>query len=419
MSYVHERHHMSSTRLVVSAVFLCLILALSSAGRCTDVLQIHCLDVGQGDCTLIISPAGGTFLFDAGYNGQGNSTVLPYLQSLGLTGLDYISCSHYHADHIGGIDEVVNSIGIDSVRVAVLDRGWSYTTVTYQSYASAVATKRTSIYDGQVVDLGGGVTVTCLGLNGNGLISAPFDDKEENDMCVALLVEYGSFRFFVAGDLSGVNSSYYRDIETSISAEAGDVDVYRVDHHGSSSNTNYNLVSNLSPEVSIISCGSNSYGHPTQTVINRLVSGGSYIYQTHTGDGGTIPQGDGEVVNDDVIIEVGSSSYTINNDRTYPLDNSGVGIAGDARWFRTYPNPFSSSATLSFSVPRGEVAGVEIYDVRGRLVRLFPAFEASGDVQSVIWDGRSMDGNEVPAGLYFVRVASEPVVAGQKVVKCQ
>jgi len=124
-------------------------------------------------------------------------------------------------------------------------------------------------------------------------------------------------------------------------------------------------------------------------------------------------------VNGDVIVEVDVSSYTINNDRTYPLDNSGVGIAGDAHWFRTYPNPFSSSATLSFSVQRGEVAGIEIYDVRGRLVRLFPAFEATGDVQSVIWDGRSMDGNEVAAGLYFVRVASEPVVAGHKVVKCQ
>lgn len=414
---MRQRRLISSTRPVISAVFLSLILALPSAGLSTGVLQIHCLDVGQGDCTLIISPAGGTFLFDAGYNGQGNAAVIPHLQSLGFEGLDYVSCSHYHADHIGGIDEVVNYIGIDSVRVSVLDRGWSYTTLTYQDYASAVAPKRTTIYDGQVVDLGGGAAVTCLGLNGNGLISAPFDDKEENDMCVALLVEYGSFRFFVAGDLSGVNSSYYRDIETSISAEAGDVDIYRVDHHGSSSNTNSNLVNSLSPEVSIISCGSNSYGHPTQTVINRLVSAGSYIYQTHTGDGGTIPPGDGEVVNDDIIIEVGTSSYTINNDRTYPLDTSGAEIAEDVRWFRTYPNPFSSSATLSFSIPRGETAGIEIYDVMGRLVALFPAFEATGEVQSITWDGRSLEGKEAPAGLYFVRISSEPVAAVRKVIK--
>ena len=414
---MRTRDRRLSGNLLILLAFAGLALAWAATGSCSDVLEIHCLDVGQGDCTLIISPTGGTFLFDAGYNGKGTSTVVPHLQGLGITGLDYISCSHYHADHIGGIDEVVNSIGIDSVRVSVLDRGWSYTTLTYEDYADAVAPKRTTISNDQVVDLGGGVKVTCLGLNGNGILSPPFDNKEENDMCVALLVEYGSFKFFVAGDLSGVNSSYYHDIETSISAEAGDVDVYRVDHHGSSSNTNANLVANLSPEVSVISCGTNSYGHPTQTIIDRLVAADSYIYQTHTGSGGTIPSGEGEVVNDHVVIVVGGASYTINNDRTYPLESSGVEIAGEGLWVRTYPNPFSSSTTLSFSVPGNGVAGIEIYDVRGRLVELFPSFETSGDQQSIVWDGRSLNGREAAPGLYFVRVSSEPVAVTHKVIK--
>lgn len=413
---MHERCRLLAGTLLIFTLSALLILALPAPGRASGALEIHCLDVGQGDCTLIISPTGGTLLFDAGYNGKGTSTVLPRLSSLGLTALDYISCSHYHADHIGGIDEVVNSLGIDSVRVAALDRGWSYTTQTYQSYASAVASKRTTIYDGQVVDLGGGVTVTCIAVNGNGQVSAPFDD-EENDYSVSLLVEYGSFDFFVAGDLSGVNSSYYTDIETSASSDAGDVDVYRVDHHGSSSNTNSNLVSNLAPEVAIISCGSNSYGHPTQTVIDRLVSADSYIYQTHDGSGGTIPPGSGEVVNGHIIIEVTTTSYTINDDRTYPLESSGVEIAGDAMWFQAYPNPFSSSTTLSFSIPRGETAGIEIYDVTGRLVNVFPALRISGDAQAVTWDGRSAAGDEASAGLYFIRISSEPGSVTHKVVK--
>ena len=168
----------------------CLAL-LAAVGHATN-LKIHCIDVDQGDCTLIVSPTGGTFLFDAGWNGKGNSVVIPYLQGLGLTALDYVGASHYHADHIGGLDEVVNFLGIDSVRVAVLDRGWSYTTITYGDYADAVAPKRTTITDGQVIDLGGGTTVTCLGVNGNGELSPPFDDKyDENDLSVALLVEYG------------------------------------------------------------------------------------------------------------------------------------------------------------------------------------------------------------------------------------
>jgi beta-lactamase superfamily II metal-dependent hydrolase len=295
------------------ALGLAVVSFLGLGSPCRADLEIHCLDVGQGDCTLIISPTGGTLLFDAGINGQGNGTVIPYLQGLGIDALDYVSCSHYHVDHIGGIDEVVNSLGIDSVRVAVLDRGWSYTTQTYESYSAAVAPKRTTIYDGQVIDLGGGVTVTCVAVNGNGELSPPYED-EENDYCVSLLVEYGDFEFFVAGDLSGVNSSYYHDIESSIVPEVGDIEVYRVDHHGSSSNSNATLVSTLQPEVSIISVGNNSYGHPTQTVINRLISYGSYIYQTELGSGGTIPPGDGEVVGGHVIIRVNSGEYTVDGD---------------------------------------------------------------------------------------------------------
>jgi beta-lactamase superfamily II metal-dependent hydrolase len=414
---VHKRQHPSCSKCFIIAVSLAFAVVLGLAGPGYSGLTIHCIDVGQGDCTLIVSPTGGTFLFDAGDNGRGNSVVIPYLQSLGFTGLDYISCSHYHADHIGGIDEVVNWMGIDSVRVAVLDRGWSYTTKTYQSYAAAVAAKRTTMTDGAVIDLGGGVTVTCLGLNGNGILSPPFDDQEENDMCIALLVEYADFDFFVAGDLSGVNSSYYHDIETSISAEAGDVDVYRVDHHGSASNTNSNLVSNLSPEVSIISCGNNSYGHPTQTVINRLVSADSYIYQTELGDGGTIPYGDGEVVGGHIVIEVNSTAYTINSDKSYPLESSGVEIAEQTLPFRAYPNPFASSTTVSFSLPVGEKADIGIYDVTGRLVRLFPGIEASGEVETVLWDGSSIDGRETASGLYFVRISSPLGGATRKVVK--
>jgi len=412
---MQKRYNLSPGLLIVLALSACALVALPGPALSSGSLEIHCLDVGQGDCTLIISPTGGTFLFDAGDNGKGTSTVLPHLSSLGLTALDYISSSHYHADHIGGIDEVVASLGIDSVRVAVLDRAWSYTTQTYNSYAAAVAAKRTTIYDGQVIDLGGGVTVTCLGVNGNGQLSPPYDD-EENDYCVALLVQYGAFDFFVAGDLSGVNSSYYHDIETSVSAEAGEVEVYQVDHHGSSSNSNATMVSNLSPEVSIISVGTNSYGHPTQTVINRLVSADSYIYQTHTGSGGTIPAGSGEIVNGHIIIEVTATSYSVNGD-DYPLSGAGVEIAGDAMWVASYPNPFAYSTTLSFSIPGGTSAGVGIYDVAGRLVKSLPTAGFSGDVQSVVWDGRSADGREASAGFYFIRITSEPGAMTHKVIK--
>jgi beta-lactamase superfamily II metal-dependent hydrolase len=404
-----------SILLSAVAVGLCTLLAL--APHCRAGLEIHIIDVAQGDCTLIVSPTGGTFLFDAGTNGKGNTVVYPYMQSLGLDALDYIGASHYHMDHIGGIDDVVDNIGIDSVRVAVLDRGWSYTTQTYQDYASTVAAKRTTITDGQVIDLGGGVSITCLGVNGNGELSPPFEDSyDENDLCVSLLVEYGDFDFFVAGDLSGVNSSYYNDIESSIAPEAGDVDIYRVDHHGSSSNSNTTLVSTLSPEVSIISVGNNSYGHPTQTVINRLISYDSYIYQTELGDGGTIPPGDGEVVNGHIVIEVDGGQYTVNGD-VYQMGSSGVEIVQEPSAFRAFPNPFIRETTFRLSIPAGQKARVEVFDVKGRLVNAFGMPSSADGICVIGWDGRSARGETVTPGVYFVRIAGPAVSLSQKVVK--
>jgi beta-lactamase superfamily II metal-dependent hydrolase len=409
---------MAKYRSIGALALMLGLLVLLGAGQSQAQLSIHCLDVGQGDCTLVVSPTGGTLLFDGGTNGKGSGVVLPYMAGLGLTALDYVSCSHYHMDHIGGLDEVVNSIGIDSVRVAVLDRGWSYTTQTYNSYANAVAAKRTTILDQQVIDLGGGVTVTCVTVNGNGTLSAPFtsDYYDENDLCVGLLVEYENFEFFVGGDLSGVNSSSYTDIETPTAPDVGDIDIYRVDHHGSSSNSNSTFVSSLDAEVAIISVGSNSYGHPTQTVLNRLVSYGSYIYQTEEGSGGTIPSGEGEVVNGHVVIEVFPGYFTVDGD-FYDNGLSGVEVAGQPVSFEISPNPFFGETTFYLSGTGSRDLNLEIYDVQGRLVNMLSAAGTGQAEQALTWDGRTIAGSPVAPGVYFVRLKGTVGDSPKKVVR--
>jgi competence protein ComEC len=306
-----------------------LILAFA-APQASAELSIHVIDVGQADACLIISPAGGTMLIDAGDNGDGSAVVVPYLQNYGLQALDYIVASHYHSDHIGGIDEVVSYLGIDSVRVAVYDRGWSYDTATYTSYAAAVAAKRATIADGQVIDLGGGVTITCVAVNGNGVLSPPFDDTyNENDLSVALVLEYtNGFRFFTGGDLSGRTDGEYIDIETSVGPEVGTVDIYRVDHHGSFTSSNSSFLSRLLPSVSLISLGDyNPYGYVHQEVMDRLIAYGSNVYQTEAGVGATIPPGRGRVVNGDIVVEVDSTFYTVDLTDFYELGDTGLPIS--------------------------------------------------------------------------------------------
>lgn len=247
-------------------------LALCSALPAQD-LDVWFVDVGQGDCTLLRSPTGKTFLYDAGDNGMGSAVVVPFLQSLGLTDVDYVGASHYHADHIGGLDEVWNA-GFRAT--FAYDRGPSNPpgTQSYTDYANTYGATRRTVTPGQVLDLGGGVTLTCLAVEGrlsNGqTVNISGSSQWENSASIAWLVRYGDFELFLGGDLTGGGNGT-TDVESFVAPLAGDVDVLKVNHHGSLTSSNATFVNTLRPEFALFPCGSNNvYGYPKQDVINRL-----------------------------------------------------------------------------------------------------------------------------------------------------
>jgi len=386
----------------------------------SDTLYIHYLDVGQGDATLVVSPTGEIMLVDAGYNGKGESKILPFLEDRSITSLDYIVATHYHADHIGGIDEVIDGLSIDSVGI-VYDRGWSYTTQTYTDYANVVQSIRTTIQDSQVIDLGGGVEVTCVAVNGNAVLDNPFTDPphNENDLCVALKLSYTNFEFFVAGDLSGKNTDYYTDIETSVAPEVGRIEVLQVDHHGSNNNTNQCFLDSLQPQVAIISVGDNPYGHPHPEVIERLEAVPSVIYQTEDGDG--------NVVDGDITIKVCSDSFWVNGDGYA----TSVGVEEDEQTgvipkgfglLQNYPNPFNSSTTICYTIPDRDREGrphrttLKVYNILGQEVGALVGEKQSAGYYQVLWNGRDNSGKDISSGIYFYRLQVGDFVQTRKMV---
>lgn len=279
-------------------------------------LQIHHINVGQGDATLIISPAGKKLLIDAGNTGKGSNVVVPYLNSLGITYLDFIVCSHYHADHLGGLDEVINTFTASKIGV-IYDRGSNAplpTTAAFNEYvAAANATgKRYKIQLGQIIDLGGGVTMKCVATDGYVINygRVPNATSSENNLSIGWLLNYNSFQYFTGGDLGG-ESTYYADNETPLAPQVGDVDAFKINHHGSQYSTNQTFVNTLKPETGFITVGTNTYGHPTQTVLNRLASAKCFMYLTEAGSGGTVPTGSGVVANGNIIIRTTGKSYTV------------------------------------------------------------------------------------------------------------
>ena len=385
------------------SVILIILIILASASLTRASVTIHCLDIGQGDATLIVSSSGQTMLVDAGENGMGSSVIVPYLTSLGIDELDYMIATHYHSDHIGGMDEVYHQKGVSQ---HVYDRGWSYSSAAYDQYAQVVYLKRVTIIENQLIDLGDGVTVTCLGFNGNGVLSSPYNVHDwENEYSITLLVQSGDFDFFVAGDLIGINQSGHRDIESSIAPEAGDIEVYQVNHQCSYTSSNPYFIGNIQPEVAIISVGSNTYGHPHQEILSRLSNAGAFIYQTEIGSGGTLPPEDLRVVNDHIIITTdGYGEYYVDGDQ-YLMDEppSSVPIASRFVLHGNYPNPFNPTTSILFTTQSSGPARLTIFDLTGRCVYAY-RFSAHGGHQSIQWQGANENGTALPSGVYVYRL---------------
>lgn len=235
-------------------------------------LTVVMVNVGQGDGIVVRAPDGTVHVVDAGPDGQGTAAMLPVITNLQPLHWGYAFLTHFHDDHQGGMDEVLSRPFLYAY-----DRGDVRRTNTSQStgnYLTVAGARRRTITVGMVYPLGGGATVRCIAANGdvegNVHVDTTTSAQEENSRSMALRLDYGQFSMWLGGDLTG-GASGTSDVEGPASLACGDVDVYKVDHHGSNTSTSTNLVSRLDPELAIVSAGvGNSYGHPTGTVTNRL-----------------------------------------------------------------------------------------------------------------------------------------------------
>jgi beta-lactamase superfamily II metal-dependent hydrolase len=320
--------------------------SVHAAGTCgtgtwtSGNLEIHHINIGQGDATLIVGPTGKSLLFDAGESYWNSSidarTIGPYIQAvLGCKKLDYVVISHFHLDHIGyvnygGLWHLVENQGF-SVGTTLLRDYNNYLGSTsgtfnnWKTYLEGTGQAKlhpvTALEGTSQVNLGTGVVFDIVTVDGNDTIiagdfSGEASPPSENDYSIGAVLSYGNFDEWIGGDLDGQYQTSgfgytYHDIEWSVAPEVGDVDVYRVNHHGSSHSTSETFINQLDPEVSIISVGdANTYGHPTQTVMNRLLAT-STVYLTERGDTGT-NIGAAIVAGNIVIKTSDGTTYTVN-----------------------------------------------------------------------------------------------------------
>ncbi|WKW12033.1 DNA internalization-related competence protein ComEC/Rec2 [Pseudogemmatithrix spongiicola] len=242
--------------------------------RSTGRLEVHVLDVGQGDAIALRTPAGRWVLVDAGRSWSsgdaGRTTIIPYLRRRGGV-LALFVLTHPHADHVGGAASVIEALRPALVRDAAF-------VAASPAYAAMLASARrrggqwSRVVPGERVSLDG-VALTFLAPDS--AWTAGLDDP--NEASTILRVEYGARSLLLTGDAEAGLEQWL----LGHAIEQLDVDLLKVAHHGSSTSSTPAFLDAVSPRLGLVSVGrDNSYGHPSPDVMRRLLDAGATVLRT-------------------------------------------------------------------------------------------------------------------------------------------
>lgn len=238
--------------------------------------SVHFIDVGQGDSEFIWCN-GEAMMIDGGPN-DSDGKAEKYVAAYGIKTLKYIVPTHPDEDHTGGLVNVVQKL---TVQNAIMTDATA-NTQTFEKLLSAIKNRHVNVHRAKVGDQYtlGGATFTIVG---------PVKEySDTNDMSIVLKLQYHNRSFLFTGDAPSTSEADMLAAGENLSA-----DVLKVGHHGSKTATSPAFLKAVSPRYGIISVGAdNTYGLPSQSVLDRLQAVGVQVLRTDR-QGTIVIQSDG------------------------------------------------------------------------------------------------------------------------------
>jgi len=256
-------------KILILIIYVGYISFTNYSNYSNNLLQVYCLDIGQGDSILIKSPDNKTILIDGGPNNTvlyELGEVLPYW----VDKINIVILTHPDLDHLGGLIDIGTRYKVDTyIFHSVVEHS------AYFKYFKKLVTsynmQAVNVYQGDVIDLGKYVDFEILW---------PTDDyfknhDNVNDGSIAGILSYGDFFMYLGGDLS----MKYELL--SVKNRKLDIDVLKLGHHGSKFSTSDKFVKQINPENAIAIVGQdNRFGHPNDEVIEILDNNLVKFYRT-------------------------------------------------------------------------------------------------------------------------------------------
>lgn len=241
-----------------------------SSSVASGKLNIYFIDTGQSDSALMTD---GTYsvLIDAGDIDDGNN-IASFIKSKGIDKLDTVIISHPHADHIGGMPEILKQIEVKQFYIPDIPDSLMPTTDCFEKTLELLEINKVET---KIAEKGVAFTVGDMNFK---VISPAKEYDELNNISAVVRMTYGKSSFLFCGDAE-------KEVENDIleSGEYISSDLIKVGHHGSGTSSIKKFVKAVSPQYAIFCVEEdNSYGHPSAAVVERYEDIGAEIYRTDT-----------------------------------------------------------------------------------------------------------------------------------------
>jgi len=283
---------------IITLLFLFLSLTVPFSPYALDV---HFIDVGQGD-SILIREAQTSILIDGGDRWDWVAEkIVHYLNEQNIQTINAIISTHPHTDHIGVLPAVLRSFKVE----AVYDSGRVHTTRNYENYLILIDELDIPFHTPRRGDV---IIVGNLEMQ----VLHPAGDVEQyslNNASVVLRLVYEKVSFLFTGDIE--REAEQEILESGLNAGAV---ILKVGHHGSRSSSSGLFLDAVQPEVAVIQVGAdNRYGHPHAETLQALEARGIEVYRND--------------LHGHVVIRTDGNTYRIETEKSaQPRAPPGAGI---------------------------------------------------------------------------------------------
>ncbi|MDD4564314.1 MAG: DNA internalization-related competence protein ComEC/Rec2 [Eubacteriales bacterium] len=289
----------------ICAVILCVsCLASAAIGTEHHKAGLVFVDVGQGDCLHIRTPAGKNILIDGGGSSNysvGEKILLPYLLKNQVKYIDLAVVTHLHDDHYLGIVELAKKMKIQKLGIYEANR-----LQEQMIMADTGLRKQNLLYlaKGDRIEVEKGIYLDVLypeKQSDETYRTFLMDEHDENESSLLIKLDYHGLTVLLTGDigLEGEQKimNVYRERESVLN-----VDILKVAHHGSRYSTGDRFLDIASPNIAVFQVGKNNFGHPHPTIIDKCLEKDIIVYRNDQ-DGAVILNEKGEKWQIEALIE--------------------------------------------------------------------------------------------------------------------